>query len=50
MPTVCGRAPIAPGSLTTTQVGTGLGAGRTWCWSRSTDQDAGEVDVRQYIL
>jgi type II secretory pathway pseudopilin PulG len=49
LPTVCGRAPIAPSSLTV--VDTLPGSGRLWfTWSRSTDQDAGEQDVLQYIL
>lgn len=49
MPTVCGRAPIAPGAFTV--VDTVPGSGRLWfTWSASTDQDAGEEDVLQYIL
>jgi prepilin-type N-terminal cleavage/methylation domain-containing protein len=49
MPTVCGRNPIAPTSLTV--VDTAWGSGKLWfTWSRSTDQDAGEKDVLQYIL
>jgi prepilin-type N-terminal cleavage/methylation domain-containing protein len=48
-PTICGRAPIAPGALTS--VDTIPGSGRLWLtWTSSTDQDAGEHDVLQYIL
>lgn len=46
---VCGRPPLAPGALTVTEVGTGLGQAQV-TWSRSADQDAGEVDVRQYVV
>ncbi|HRP07385.1 MAG TPA: hypothetical protein PLL69_02760, partial [Gemmatimonadales bacterium] len=46
---VCGRPPIAPGSLTLTEVGTGTGELQVE-WTRSSDQDGGEVDVRQYFL
>lgn len=49
MPTVCGRAPLAPGAFSATEVGTGLGT-VDLSWTRSTDQDAGEVDVRQYVI
>lgn len=49
MPTVCGRAPLSPGSFSATEVGTGLGT-LVLGWTRSTDQDAGEVDVRQYVI
>ncbi|MEO8479629.1 MAG: type II secretion system protein [Gemmatimonadota bacterium] len=49
MPTVCGRAPLSPGSFSATEVGTGLGT-LNLNWTRSTDQDAGEVDVRQYVI
>ena len=49
MPTVCGRNPLAPPSLTV--VDTALGSGKIWLtWSRSLDQDGGEQDVLQYIL
>lgn len=49
MPTICGRAPIAPASLTVTD--TIPGSGILWLtWPSSTDQDAGEQDVLQYIL
>jgi prepilin-type N-terminal cleavage/methylation domain-containing protein len=49
MPTVCGRAPLAPGSLTVTD--TIPGSGILWLsWPNSVDQDAGEQDVLQYIL
>jgi type II secretory pathway pseudopilin PulG len=49
MPTVCGRPPLPPGSLTATEVGTGLGT-VALAWTRSPDQDAGEVDARQYVI
>jgi len=49
LPTVCGRNPLAPGSLTV--VDTAFGSGKLWLtWTKSTDQDAGEQDVLQYIL
>ncbi len=49
MPSTCGRAPLEP--LSVTVVDSIPGSGRVWVtWTRSTDQDAGEVDVRQYIL
>ena len=49
LPTVCGRAPLPPASLTV--VDTVAGSGRLWfTWGSSTDQDAGEHDVLQYIL
>lgn len=49
MPMVCGRNPLAPGTLTV--VDTAWGSGKLWfTWSRSTDQDAGEKDVLQYIF
>lgn len=49
LPTVCGRAPLQPGSLTV--VDTVAGSGRLWfTWAKSADQDAGEDDVLQYIL
>ncbi|HEX3927276.1 MAG TPA: fibronectin type III domain-containing protein, partial [Gemmatimonadales bacterium] len=49
LPTVCGRAPIAPTSLTATD--TIPGSGIIWLsWPSSVDQDAGEEDVQQYIL
>lgn len=46
---ICGRPPLAPGSLTLTDPGTGLGELEVE-WTRSSDQDAGEVDVRQYFV
>ncbi len=49
MPTVCGRSPLPPGALSTTEVGTGAGEVHL-VWSKSADQDAGEVDVRQYVV
>ena len=49
LPTVCGRNPLAPTSLSV--VDTAWGSGKLWLtWARSTDQDAGEQDVLQYIL
>lgn len=49
LPTVCGRAPLEPASLTA--VDTVPGSGRLWfTWAASVDQDAGEQDVTQYIL
>ena len=49
MPTVCGRSPLPPGAFTATD--TVPGSGRIWLnWTRSDDQDAGEQDVRQYVL
>jgi type II secretory pathway pseudopilin PulG len=49
LPTVCGRNPIAPASLAV--VDTAWGSGKLWfTWGSSTDQDAGEQDVLQYIL
>jgi prepilin-type N-terminal cleavage/methylation domain-containing protein len=49
MPTVCGRPPLSPASLTVTD--TIPGSGILWLsWTPSTDQDAGEQDVLQYIL
>ena len=49
LPTVCGRAPYDPASLTV--VDTVAGSGRLWFnWAASIDQDAGEQDVTQYIL
>jgi hypothetical protein len=49
LPTVCGRAPLMPGSLTV--VDTIPGSGRLWfTWTKSSDQDTGEDDVLQYIL
>ncbi len=49
LPTVCGRAPLSPASLTA--VDTIPGSGVIWLtWPASVDQDAGEHDVLQYIL
>jgi hypothetical protein len=49
LPTVCGRNPLAPATLTV--VDTAWGSGKVWLtWDRSTDQDSGEQDVLQYIL
>ena len=49
MPTVCGRPPLPPGALAATEVGTGAGQVQL-TWSSSADQDAGEIDVRQYVV
>lgn len=49
MPTVCGRPPLPPGSLSAVDAGDGSGK-VTISWTSSQDQDAGEVDVRQYIV
>lgn len=49
MPTVCGRAPLPPGALAVTEVGVGAGHAQL-TWSLSADQDAGEIDVRQYVV
>ncbi len=49
MASVCGRPPLPPGALTVTEVGVGLGEAQVQ-WTRSSDQDGGEVDVRQYVL
>ncbi|MGH7593547.1 MAG: prepilin-type N-terminal cleavage/methylation domain-containing protein [Gemmatimonadales bacterium] len=49
MRVICGRPPIAPSTFTVTD--TIPGSGELWfTWSSSTDQDAGEQDVLQYIL
>jgi len=49
LPTVCGRPPLAPGSLAA--VDTIPGSGVIWLtWPASVDQDNGEHDVLQYIL
>lgn len=49
MPTVCGRPPLPPGAFAATEVGVGAGT-VDLAWTRSPDQDAGEVDVRQYVI
>jgi hypothetical protein len=49
MPNICGRPPLAPGAFTVTEVGSGLGQALL-SWTRSPDQDAGEVDARQYVI
>jgi prepilin-type N-terminal cleavage/methylation domain-containing protein len=49
MPTVCGRPPLPPAALVATEVGTGAGT-VDLSWTRSPDQDAGEIDVRQYVV
>ena len=49
LPNVCGRSPLAPAPVTV--VDTAWGSGKIWLtWAASTDQDAGERDVLQYIL
>ncbi len=49
LPSVCGRLPLAPTTLTV--VDTVPGSGRLWItWNRSVDQDGAEQDVLQYIL
>jgi hypothetical protein len=49
MPTVCGRDPLPPGAFGVVDAGDGSGR-VTVSWTRSTDQDTGEQDVRQYII
>jgi hypothetical protein len=49
MPTICGRPPLGPGFFSATDAADGSGR-VTLLWTRSTDQDAGEQDVRQYII
>jgi prepilin-type N-terminal cleavage/methylation domain-containing protein len=49
MPTICGRSPLPVGAFSATEVGT-LQGRVALTWARSADQDAGEVDVRQYVL
>jgi type II secretory pathway pseudopilin PulG len=49
MPDICGRAPFPPGAFAATDAGDGSGR-VTISWTRSVDQDAGERDVRQYII
>jgi hypothetical protein len=49
MPTVCGRSPLDPGALVATELGAGLGQVQL-TWAASVDQEAGEIDVRQYIV
>lgn len=49
MPTVCGRPPLPPEGFAVTDAGDGSGQ-VTVTFNRSPDQDAGEVDVRQYIV
>jgi type II secretory pathway pseudopilin PulG len=49
MPDVCGRAPFPPGAFAAVDAGDGSGR-VTLTWNRSADQDAGEDDVRQYII
>lgn len=49
LPTICGRAPLDPPSLSV--VDTVPGSGRLWfTWAASVDQGGGEQDVTQYIL
>lgn len=49
MPTICGRPPLPPGFFSVTDAGDGSGR-VTVLFVRSPDQDAGEQDVRQYII
>ncbi len=49
MPTVCGRAPFPVAGFTAVESPPGSGV-ILLRWTRSTDQDAGEVDVRQYVV
>lgn len=46
-PTVCGRPPLPPGALSATETAPGE---VHLAWGSSPDQDAGEVDVRQYVI
>jgi hypothetical protein len=49
LPTVCGRIPLEPSTLSV--VDTAAGSGRLWLtWPASVDQMSGEQDVWQYIL
>jgi prepilin-type N-terminal cleavage/methylation domain-containing protein len=49
-PNVCGRSPLSPTSVTATPDVT-PGSGLVFVgWTRSPDHDAGEFDVRQYVL
>jgi prepilin-type N-terminal cleavage/methylation domain-containing protein len=48
-PTVCGRAPLPPNTVTITPYG--VGSGRIdLTWTPSPDQNSGEHDVRQYVI
>lgn len=50
LPTVCGRTPYEPSTLTGTNVG-GAGSGRLdLTWPAATDEASGENDVTQYVL
>lgn len=49
LPSVCGRAPLSPASFTATEVGVGTGE-VSLTWTPSPDQEAGEQDVRQYVI
>lgn len=49
MPTVCGRSPLPSGALVATEVGIGEGQVQL-AWAASADQEAGEIDVRQYVV
>ena len=49
IPTICGRNPLAPTSLTAVDAPAGSGKLQI-TWGKSVDQDAGEQDVLQYIL
>ncbi len=48
-PTVCGRAPLPPATLTMAYGAAGTGQ-VTLIWTPSPDQGSGELDVRQYIV
>ncbi len=49
LPTVCGRAPLEPGTLTAIEPNPGDGVVRI-TWTASVDQESGEQDVTQYII
>lgn len=49
LPTVCGRVPLEPGSLSAAEPTPGDGVIRI-SWTASPDQEAGEQDVTQYII
>ena len=49
LPTVCGRTPLEPAALTTSEPNPGDGTIRI-AWTASADQESGEQDVIQYIV
>lgn len=50
LPSICGRAPFGPASITAANVAP-AGSGRVnLTWTRSSDQDGGEKDVLQYLV